>query len=365
MVFSSAVREPPGCLLNYLKERVMTAKPSSFRRLGLALLVGLATVLAGCAALAPLAPPPPNDPVTLRINVFRGSSNIPIYMAMERGDFARRGITPVLQFTPNSTQQREGLAAGKFDIAVAAVDNAVHVIEVAKQNAVIVAGGDGGMNEMMVRPDITRAADVRGKTFVVDAPNTAYALIGRKVFKNAGLIDGRDYKLDPLGGSEIRTKGLDTPAGAATMLNPPWNFIARDRGAKSLGRTIELYGPYQAVGAFVMRPWAQANASALERYMAAYIEGCRAAQDPAQKAQVLAVLKRELKLDDRLTDLTYRELMLPGSGLSKDCALDLQGFKNVLALRADIEGQWGGQAPAPEKFLDLSYFDRALKHTMP
>jgi ABC-type nitrate/sulfonate/bicarbonate transport system substrate-binding protein len=200
---------------------------------------------------------------------------------------------------------------------------------------------------------------------VVDAPNTAYALIGRKVFKNAGLIDGRDYKLDPLGGSETRTKGLDTPAGAATMLNPPWNFIARDRGAKSLGRTLELYGPYQAVGAFVMRPWAQANASALERYMAAYIEGCRAAQDPTQKAQVLAVLKRELKLDDRLTDLTYRELMLPGSGLSKDCALDLQGFKNVLALRADIEGQWGGQAPAPEKFLDLSYYERALKHTMP
>ena len=80
---------------------------------------------------------------------------------------------------------------------------------------------------------------------------------------------------------------------------------------------------------------------------------------------MLAVLKRELKLDDRLTELTYRELMLPGSGLSKDCALDMQGFKNVLALRADIEGQWGGQAPAPEKFLDLSYFERALKHTMP
>ena len=63
----------------------MTAKPSSFRSLGLASLVGLATVLAGCAALAPVTPPPPNDPVSLRINVFRGSSNIPIYMAMERG----------------------------------------------------------------------------------------------------------------------------------------------------------------------------------------------------------------------------------------------------------------------------------------
>ena len=326
--------------------------------------VSALSLLVSCAATAPIIVPA-NTPETLRVNVFRGGSNIPIYMALEKGYFSRRGITVNLQFTPNSEQQRSGLAAGRFDIAHAAVDNAVAMIEVAKVDVVIVSGGDGGMNELLVRQDINKPADIRGRTYVVDAPNTAYALIGRKMFKNAGLIDGRDYKLDPIGGSEIRSKGLDTPAGAATMLNPPWNFVARDRGAKSLGRTIELYGPYQASGAFVMRSWAKSNEQVLERYLAAFIEGCRAAQDPAQKKQVLAVLKRELKLDDRLTELTYQELMLKGSGLSKDCAIDMPGFKNVLALRAEIEGQWGGNPPAPEKFLDMSYFDKAKRHTMP
>ena len=326
--------------------------------------VSALSLLVSCAATAPIIVPA-NTPETLRVNVFRGGSNIPIYMALEKGYFSRRGITVNLQFTPNSEQQRAGLAAGRFDIAHAAVDNAVAMIEVAKVDVVIVSGGDGGMNELLVRQDINKPADIRGRTYVVDAPNTAYALIGRKMFKNAGLIDGRDYKLDPIGGSEIRSKGLDTPAGAATMLNPPWNFVARDRGAKSLGRTIELYGPYQASGAFVMRSWAKSNEQVLERYLAAFIEGCRAAQDPAQKKQVLAVLKRELKLDDRLTELTYQELMLERSGLSKDCAIDMPGFKNVLALRAEIEGQWGGNPPAPEKFLDMSYFDKAKRHTMP
>ena len=276
--------------------------------------VSALSLLVSCSATAPIIVPA-NTPETLRVNVFRGGSNIPIYMALEKGYFSRRGITVNLQFTPNSSQQRSGLAAGKFDIAHAAVDNAVAMIEVAKVDVVIVSGGDGGMNELLVRQDINKPADIRGRTYVVDAPNTAYALIGRKMFKNAGLIDGRDYKLDPIGGSEIRSKGLDTPAGAATMLNPPWNFVARDRGAKSLGRTIDLYGPYQASGAFVLRSWAKSNEQVLERYLAAFIEGCRAAQDPAQKKQVLAVLKRELKLDDRLTELTYQELMLKGSGL--------------------------------------------------
>ena len=329
------------------------------------LIASMALCLAACST-TPVAQAPANEPVTLRVNVFRGASNIPIYMAMEKGYFARRGITPVMQFTPNSDQQRAGLAEGKFEIAHAAVDNAIAMIEVAKKDVVILSGGDGGMNEMLVRQDINKPSDLRGRTYVVDAPDTAYALIGRKILKDAGLVDGKDYKLDPLGGSEARTKGLDTPAGAATLLNPPWNFLAKERGAKSLGTTTALYGPYQAGGIFVMRPWAAANASAVERYVAAYIEGCRAAQDPAQKELTLNVLSRELKLDANKAELTYQALNAPsGSGLSKDCALDMQGFKNVLALRAEIEGQWGGKAPAPEKFLDLSYFNRALQHTRP
>jgi ABC-type nitrate/sulfonate/bicarbonate transport system substrate-binding protein len=319
-------------------------------------------LLAACAS-TPVAPP--NDPVTLRVNVFRGASNIPIYMAVEKGYFARRGITPQLQFTPNSSEQRAGLAAGRFEIAHAAVDNAVAMIEVAKVNAVIVAGGDGGMNELLVRPEIQKVADLRGRTYVVDAPNTAYALIGRKILKDAGLKEGQDFQLNPLGGSEARTKSLVTPAGAATILNPPWNFLAKDTGAKSLGRTKDLYGAYQAQGVFVMRPWAAANASALERYLAAYIEGCRAAQDPAQRATVIQVLIRELKLDARTADMTYTELMTPGHGLNKDCAFDTAGFRNVLALRAEMEGQWGGQAPAADKFVDLSIYQRARGHARP
>ena len=39
---------------------------------------------------------------------------------------------------------------------------------------------------------------------------------------------------------------------------------------------------------------------------------------------------------------------------------DLDGFKNVLKLRAEIEGQWGGTPPDPGKYIDLSYYDKAV-----
>ncbi len=324
--------------------------------------ISMLSVVAGLSACAvsPPPPPPPNDPVTLRINVFQGSSNTPIYMAIERGSFARRGITPELQFTPNSDMQREGLAVGRFDIAVAAVDNAVAMIEVAKKDVVIVAGGDGGMNELMVRPEFKQLSDLRGKNFIVDATNTAYALIGRKIFKNAGFVEGQDYTIKPLGGTAIRTKSMGTPEGHSAMLNPPWNFVAKDNGAKSLGSTMDMFGLYQSSGVFVMRPWAQANAGTLQRFLSAYIEGCRATQDPANREQVLQVLQKNLKLERRIAEQTYQALITPGHGLFKDCAIEMTGMRNMLSLRAEIEGQWGGVAPAPEKFLDLRYYERAL-----
>lgn len=319
-------------------------------------------LLSGCASVGVTAPA---TPATVRINLFRGSSNIPIYIAIEQGYFARHNIIPILEFTPNSVQQRAGLAAGKFDIAQAAVDNAVAMNSADGKSVVIVAGGDMGMNELIASQDIHKLEDLSGHTLVVDAPNTAYALLGRKILKNAGLTAGKDYRLDVLGGSETRTKAMPTYTAAATVLNPPWNLLAKDGGAKSLGSTAELYGPYQAQGLFVMRQWAVSNALVLEHFLAAYIEGCRAAQDPAKRALTLKLLSRELKLDTRVAELTYAELNKPGSGLSRDCALDQQGFANVLALRAEMEGQWDGKPPAPAQFLNLDYYSRALRSLQP
>ena len=47
----------------------------------------------------------------------------------------------------------------------------------------------------------------------------------------------------------------------------------------------------------------------------------------------------------------------PADGMARDAKFDLEGFKNVLKLRAD----WTGAAPGtPEKYLDLSYYQKAL-----
>src|SRR3974390_1975910 len=108
--------------------------------------------------------------VPLRVNAFPNAKALPLHVGIAKGIFAAHGLDVALELTENSRSQREGLAAGRFDIAKAALDNAVAMIEAAHADVVILSGGDSGMNEFIVQPEIGAFADLKGKTIVVDAP---------------------------------------------------------------------------------------------------------------------------------------------------------------------------------------------------
>ena len=297
----------------------------------------------------------------LRVNVFNTSSNLPLRAALARGYFDQRGLQVQVHNTPNSDAQRAGLASGAFEIAHAAVDNAVAMVESVGEDVVIVCGGDAGMNEFMVRSEIGSIDALRGKLLAVDAPNTAYALAAKKILKNHGLLEQRDYGLRLAGGTGQRAAAMASdPQLAAAMINPPFSFTVLKQGLKSLGSQFALLGPYQATGAFVLRRWANENAQALEQYLAAYVEGQRYVMNPAHRADVLALLAGSFDLAPPVAQATYEALLAPGAGLAPDARLNLEGFRAALNIRAEMEGMWGGTPPAADKYLELSYYERAL-----
>jgi ABC-type nitrate/sulfonate/bicarbonate transport system substrate-binding protein len=145
------------------------------------------------------------------------------------------------------------------------------------------------------------------------------------------------------------------------MLNPPFSLDAQAAGLKSMGRAVDLIGPYQATGTFVMRDWAKGHRELLERYIAGFIEGSRWAVAPANRDAAVKILAERLKVKPEVAARTWELLSEPSFGLARDGRFDMQGFRNVLALRAEIEGSWGGKAPPPERYVDLSYYEGALK----
>jgi ABC-type nitrate/sulfonate/bicarbonate transport system substrate-binding protein len=298
------------------------------------------------------------DPVLLHVNTFPTARSLPFYVAVDRGFFAKRGLKVELEFTESSERQRQGLAGGTVDIVHSAVDNAVAMIDVAKVDIVIVSGGDSGTNEFYVQDTIKDFAGIRGKAIVVDATNTAYALQAKKILAQHGLRDGADYTLNPAGNGPRRLAALFADKNnAGAILNLPYSLQAAAKGMRSLGRTTDMLGPYQAGGAFVRRAWARDNGATLENYLAAFVEALRWSLDPKNHTEAAAILVDKLKLPQDMADKSLTLMAEPGFGFARDAAFDMAGFKNVLALRAEVEG---GAPSDPQRYIDLSYYERAM-----
>ena len=80
---------------------------------------------------------------------------------------------------------------------------------------------------------------------------------------------------------------------------------------------------------------------------------------PANRSKATALLADSLKLTPEIAARTYDIASNPHGGLARDAKLDFDGIRNVLRLRAELQGG-PGETPAPAKYVDLSYYDRAM-----
>jgi len=293
------------------------------------------------------------DDTNLTVIVFPGVQNLPMFAAQAKGFYAKRGLKVDLKFTPNSDELRNGLAEGRYQIAHSAVDNAFALKDKANVDIAVVSGGDNSFNHLYAQPEIKSLADLKGKTVVVDAVNTAYAFQLYEMLRQKGLNKG-DYEIKPVGGTTARLEAMTKDkAMAAAMLNPPFSVRAEKAGLKDMGAAAAALGAYQGTSAFVLRAWGKANTDTLVKYLEAYIEGLRWSFDPKNKAEAVGLLVERLKLPEDIATASYENTK---DGFSRDGAINIEGVKNVLKLRAQFEG---GEPAAPEKYLDLSYYEKA------
>jgi ABC-type nitrate/sulfonate/bicarbonate transport system substrate-binding protein len=292
----------------------------------------------------------------LKVIVFQGVQNLPNMAAETQGFFTQRGLAVETIFTKGSDQMRDGLARGDYDIAHGAVDNAVAMVEVAKQDVFIFCGLDQGFNKLVVRPEISSYEDLRGKTFGVDAPDTAFALIAYDMLKRKGLNSG-DYVVQPIGATRFRLEALKESKIDFAMLNLPFNIFAQAAGLKILDDPANVIGAYQSAGGFSRRDWAAANRDVLIAYVAAYIEGVRWALDPRNRKAAALLMRDRMKLDAAVVEQCLDQMLDERTGFAADAKLNRDGMATLLSLRAKFTG-----APAmpASRYVDEAVYREAL-----
>ena len=296
-------------------------------------------------------------PTQLTVMAFPGTQTLPLFAALAHGFFAKHNLAVELKAAPNSEEQRQGLAAGRYQIVHGAADQCVALAEVSKVDAVIVAGGDNGFNHLFVQPEVERLADLRGRTLVADIANTGWSFVLYDILQRHGLGRG-NYMIQEAGAPFRRFEAMrDDKSMAAAILNPPFAIHARRAGLKDMGAVVETVGPYLGTVPYVLRGWVRDHAETLVAYLQACIEGLRWVLDPANRATAAMLAAERLKIPADIAAEMVAVAADPVGGLARDAAFDLEGFKTVLRLRAQSEGST--LAP-PDRYFDLTFHRQAL-----
>ena len=289
----------------------------------------------------------------LIVNVFNVDAGL--IVARAKGIFAAAGLEVDVMVTPNSTDQMRGLSLGSWQIVSTAFDNVLGWS--GREGAEIVAiaqVAQGITLPVYVRPEIKNWEDLRGKPLAVDAVDTAYALVLRRILLAHGLeMERGDYTLLPKGATGHRLESMNQGESFAGVLNPPWDAKADAAGMKRFADQREILPNYPGGVFAVKRKWATDNRAILTKYLAAWDQGLRWAQDAKNRDEVIKLISEAEKMDEK--NAANRLRQLPSNG-----RLNLAGLQTVLDLRV----QFGLTPPMGKdlpKYYDESFYNQTSK----
>lgn len=321
-------------------------------------------MLAAAAIGAGIVAQPATAQTKLDMIGFGGASNLPIWVAQDKGLFAKGGIEIKLVATPGSVYQMQNMMNGKYNLASTSIDNIIAYYEgqgdvnIDNFDVVAVGGVHSGLNSVVGRPEIKSYKDIKGKPVAVDALGTGYAFVLFKVLEKHGLKFGQDYTTVAVGGGPARLKALQANKAVAAVMSAPNDTEAKNLGYNILADAAAELGGYQGSAYAVVGSWAKTH----EKETVAWLRAIIAAHDWvfANKNGSIEVLKKHIKnLNDADANVIYTSLTTGSGGLNKKAEINLAGMKTVLALRGEFAIP-KKTLTDPGKYIDLSYREKAL-----
>jgi ABC-type nitrate/sulfonate/bicarbonate transport system substrate-binding protein len=261
------------------------------------------SMITGIAAAALSEMLPPNDARASQVRSGHETTLIPMHIntfaywpplavASELGYFADEGLDVTIDITPSSAVQTRGLAVGTWDIALTTFDD------------VIASSADDGVSfkafgylnisnlQLVARPEIPNVEALRFHPLAVDAIDTGWAVILRKMLLNYGMdLNRGDYPFVSAGGPATRIASLMQRQSFGTVLPPPAPANVAPLGMRTIAYQKDIVPNYpgNVMAARADRLKGQSR-HGIERFVSAWLRGAAYASDPANRDASIIIL---------------------------------------------------------------------------
>lgn len=275
------------------------------------------------------------------------SRNVSYIVAQREGFFTREGLTVCYNQVRSSDQQYEDLFAGRYDIISASSDTVVTRYVNLNLPLSMVAGLERNNDQVLAvntARGINTYEDLRGKPIAVDAPDTGFSFLLRKILAENGLyLENGDYSLQPIGGVALRYAALQagqTTSGApvyASMINYP--FAAQLHApVKVLARAEDYVFPYQG-GVFAVRhDYSASHPDTITSFLRAIIKAGEFAREAQNRDVVIAHIAAELNVETAIATAELDASLDPDTGENVKARIDKQNLIGTIELRQEFGG---------------------------
>jgi ABC-type nitrate/sulfonate/bicarbonate transport system substrate-binding protein len=293
-------------------------------------------------------------PRTIRLGLIsEGTNTWPLYVAQDEGFFQRERLDVETTVTGSSTDQQQGLIAGRFDIGFQQADHVVRAVEKGADLFVFMAHGHAPDLTLVGAAGVSGLNELSGRTVAVDGARTGYALLLRELLRRSG-VDPARVSFEEVGGSEQRFQAMKSGAAAATLLNSPFDAKLLENGYVALARMADAFPAYPGPVMAARRTWAAAHEDTLLAFIRAYNAAYGWLQDPANHAAALASLPPRLAMTQGAASLALSEY-----ASRPEPRIEPEGMRQVIDIVWAAEGFKNAKG-APQQYMDLSYMSRAL-----
>jgi ABC-type nitrate/sulfonate/bicarbonate transport system substrate-binding protein len=322
-----------------------------------------ALIFLAAAIIGVSAEPATADPITLRFgqipSTVKGTSSVYLHIAEQKGFFARENLKLERIAIPGGTDKMiAALDRGAVDITQTATPYLIQAVLRGSDAIGIASETANPIYSLIVNPDITSFADLKGRVLGLSLPVDTISISMRKLLALKGLA-ATEYRVKEMVGTPVRFDCLKRGECDGVPLGQPDDLIALAQGYRRLGVSTEAVSAFQFQLLAVRRSWAANNKDALVRFVRAVASSLRFMREPKNRDEVIRLM---VAVTGSSEDIARQTLMLyfePDRGvIPRQGEVNMVGLGQVVAFMGE-GGILPPPMPAPERFVDLQYLRAA------
>ena len=255
---------------------------------------------------------------------------LPLWLAGEQGFYLKNGIDIDPVFIRGAPTLVAGLAAGSIALGRTGGAAVLGAVSAGHDFKIVATFSSHNTYDLVVRPNIKRAEDLRGKTFAVTSIGGTSWMGVLLWLEHLGLDQQRDnIRFQVIGDQAVQVQCVVNALCDAAAVDGVFTKQLKAKGMNVLGEYSDLTASLVSQGVVVPGALLQQRPEIPENYIKGEIEALAFSLASKNKPVVIKSLMHNLKIDSSSAEDAYHDLL---RGVDRKPVPSLEGMRNVQRL---------------------------------